>query len=93
VVITREGNVYPSLAVVCPLAQARRWTMERDFLRSFFRFLEEATLEELRDRRDKLRSVRKHLREPGVKADRRFLARRIDEELQARWELRQVALR
>ena len=65
--------------------------MDGDFLRSFFRFLEEASPEELRDRLEKLRSVRKQLREPRVRADSRFLARQIDEELRARWEVRRLA--
>ena len=53
-------------------------------MRAFFRFLEEATDDELVQRRDALRQVLDGLTEEGVIADARFLLRKIEEEMLAR---------
>ena len=53
-------------------------------IQAFFRFLEEATDDELVHRRNALRQVLEDLTEGDVIADARFLLRKIEEEMLAR---------
>lgn len=55
--------------------------LDRAFLKSFFTWLEEATLAELEARREQLRSAMPGLYEPEARRDARFLAKHLEREI------------
>lgn len=58
--------------------------MDKDEWRSLFRFLDEASEEELRGRLDRAREVLSIVRTPDVKSDARRVVRLLEQELLTR---------
>ena len=68
--------------------------MDKDFLKSFYMFLDSATSQQLTDRKHEIEIlIEKRLTTPEALGDAKFLLRRIDEEFMSRQEVEMILVR
>lgn len=58
--------------------------LDKDFVRTFFRWLEDASNDALQKKQQELRNLNEIIQDPDVKADLRYLLRLLESELVVR---------